>query len=145
LRGLQGFSPWGYAPAYIVHDWLFAAHHCIAAGKPMDPRDAGEVEKVRAFSFRNSIDALAEVMKTLMETQRVATDPGAFDAISLGVETPVAENLWNKGRCETVSEDDRKAIEGALRTRTLRMLSPTLAGPRRAQPPIIVYQNTFAR
>src|SRR4029078_10036412 len=110
LRGLQGFSPWGYAPAYIVHDWLFAAHHCIAAGKPMDPRDAGEVEKVRAFSFRNSIDALAEVMKTLMKTQRVATDPGAFDAISLGVETPVAENLWNKGRCETVSEDDRKAI-----------------------------------
>jgi len=25
---VPGYSPWGYAPAYIVHDWLFHAHHC---------------------------------------------------------------------------------------------------------------------
>ena len=29
VRGVVGFSPWGYGPAYIVHDWLFVAHHCI--------------------------------------------------------------------------------------------------------------------
>jgi hypothetical protein len=25
---LPGFSPWGYGPAYIIHDWLFEQHHC---------------------------------------------------------------------------------------------------------------------
>ncbi len=25
---LPGFSPWGYGPAYIVHDWLFQQHRC---------------------------------------------------------------------------------------------------------------------
>ena len=28
LWGIKGYSPWGYAPAYIVHDWLFEAKHC---------------------------------------------------------------------------------------------------------------------
>src|SRR5262245_17632462 len=25
---VPGYSPWGYAPSYIIHDWLFEAHHC---------------------------------------------------------------------------------------------------------------------
>ncbi len=145
LRALQGFSPWGYAPAYIVHDWLFAAHHCLVAGLPMDPRDADELKKVSAFSFRDTTDALAEVMKTLMDDARVKKNAGAFDAISLGVETPVAENLWNSGKCETVSADDIAKIENAQRTKTLRMLSPFSEPPVNARPPIIVYQNTFGR
>src|SRR5690349_10192173 len=28
MRIFRSFSPWGYAPAFIVHDWLFDAHHC---------------------------------------------------------------------------------------------------------------------
>ena len=24
----NGFGPWGYAPAYMVHDWLYVARHC---------------------------------------------------------------------------------------------------------------------
>lgn len=28
----QGFNPWGYAPAYIVHDWLFVARQCNTDG-----------------------------------------------------------------------------------------------------------------
>ena len=27
-----GFSPWDYAPAYIVHDWLYEAHRQHRAG-----------------------------------------------------------------------------------------------------------------
>jgi hypothetical protein len=145
LRGLQGFSPWGYAPAYVVHDWLFAAHHCLVAGLPMDPRDKDELEKVRALSFKDSIDALAEVMRTLMADKRVKTNPAAFDAISFGVETTIAENLWNSGKCETVSAEDLAKIENAQRTKTLRMLSPFSTPPANAEPPIIVYQNTFGR
>ena len=33
----KGLSPWGYAPAYMVHDWLFVAHHCLLDGSS-DPR-----------------------------------------------------------------------------------------------------------
>src|SRR5215470_9390632 len=25
---LRSYSPWGYAPAFIIHDWLFDSHHC---------------------------------------------------------------------------------------------------------------------
>src|SRR5262245_3406002 len=25
---VKGFSPWGYGPAYVLHDWLFHAHRC---------------------------------------------------------------------------------------------------------------------
>jgi hypothetical protein len=28
----KGFSPWGYAPAYMIHDWLFIAKHCVTDG-----------------------------------------------------------------------------------------------------------------
>ena len=30
--GAPGLSPWGYGPAYIIHDWLFDQHHCKYAG-----------------------------------------------------------------------------------------------------------------
>ena len=26
IWGVPGYSPWGYAPAYIIHDWIFVAH-----------------------------------------------------------------------------------------------------------------------
>ena len=32
----KGLSPWGYAPAYMVHDWLFIAHHCNVDGTPTE-------------------------------------------------------------------------------------------------------------
>ncbi len=28
LRAFPAYSPWGYAPAFIAHNWLFEAHHC---------------------------------------------------------------------------------------------------------------------
>lgn len=31
LWGIEGYSPWGYAPAYIVHDWLFEARHWMVS------------------------------------------------------------------------------------------------------------------
>lgn len=32
VQPFRGFSPWGYAPAYMVHDWLFVARRCITDG-----------------------------------------------------------------------------------------------------------------
>ncbi len=28
LWAFRGYSPWEYGPAFIIHDWLFIAHHC---------------------------------------------------------------------------------------------------------------------
>ena len=33
----NGFSPWGYAPAYMIHDWRFTVRHCLVDGKT-DPK-----------------------------------------------------------------------------------------------------------
>jgi len=33
-QAFRGFSPWGYAPAYMIHDWLFVARHCLKDGSP---------------------------------------------------------------------------------------------------------------
>lgn len=119
LRGLEGFSPWGYAPAYIFHDWLFASHHCLSHGdlSGLDPRDAMEFEKVKKFDFDSSVEVLAEVMKTLMDVNKtVKVNKPAFDAISFGVETPIARRIWDNSdpkSCNWVKEKHKNAIEKA--------------------------------
>src|SRR3954453_4582209 len=47
----RGLSPWGYAPAYLVHDWEFELHHCNRTPKNFD--------EVR--------DTMMQGVKTLME------------------------------------------------------------------------------
>ncbi len=43
----NGFSPWGYAPAYMMHDWLFVARQCLN-----DDMATPEEAKVAAMSFQ---------------------------------------------------------------------------------------------
>ncbi len=33
---VKGFSPWGYGPAYVLHDWLFHEHRCGSDQAPND-------------------------------------------------------------------------------------------------------------
>jgi hypothetical protein len=143
LRAFDGFSPWGYGPAYIMHDWIFAAHHCLVQGRP-DPQDPVEYAKVAKFGFEDSAELLAEVMKTLMVDNRVRTNAGVFNAISFGVDSVVAKNLWDSTdpqSCEHVSDDDRKLIEDALRRKSLRAFVPGERTPRK--PPLIVYTQPY--
>ena len=143
LRAFDGFSPWGYGPAYIMHDWIFAAHHCLVQGRP-DPQDPVEYDKVKLFSFDDSAELLAEVMKTLMVDKRVRTNAEVFNAISFGVDSVVAKNLWNTSdptSCDPVTDHDRKLIEGALSRKSLRAFVPGERAPRR--PPLIVYTQNY--
>lgn len=143
LRALDGFSPWGYAPAYILHDWAFAAHHCIMQGRP-DPNDLVEYDKIKRFAFEDSAALLAEVMKTLMVDKRVRTNAEAFNLISLGVDSVIARNLWDTtavDSCEPVTDADRTLIEAALGQHKLKGFVP---GVRSSQkPPLIVHSQTF--
>jgi hypothetical protein len=85
---LPGFSPWGYGPAYIVHDWLFEQHHC---------RYSGWTE----VSFEDSARILGEVIDTLMRKGDVPPNPEARYLIKQGVRSGIARHLWDNGACKT--------------------------------------------
>lgn len=80
---VPGYSPWGYAPAYIIHDWLFEAHRC-------------DVPEYRDITFDRSAGILAEGIKTLMVTNTAPKDETTLWAIYEAVKTPVAKSLWDK-------------------------------------------------
>ncbi|MBU1565010.1 MAG: DUF1353 domain-containing protein [Proteobacteria bacterium] len=82
IWNVPGYSPWGYAPAYIIHDWIFVAHHC------QDPDD-GE------YSFNESATILSEGIKTLMENKVAPKSYFTHYTISKAVESKIAENYWD--------------------------------------------------
>lgn len=154
LRSLRGFSPWGYAPAYIVHDWIFRAHHCVVHRPDLlnDPKDGAEYAKVAKFDFDASVEVLAEVMKTLMDVDKtVAKNTAAFDAISFAVETPFVARVWDDGdpaSCRPVDDEHRRKVERALAGSSgLRMFSSRIGAPGRPAPeaPAVVFRLRFGR
>lgn len=80
--GVTGYSPWGYAPAYIIHDWLFLAHHCAFP-------DYQNIE------FEDSARILAEGIKTIMEAGIAPKDETTLWAIYEAVKSRIAESIWN--------------------------------------------------
>jgi hypothetical protein len=85
--GVKGFSPWSYAPVYMIHDWLFVAQHC---GYSPD----------NEFTFEQSSLILAEAMKTVMETDNSTRSYFVFDTVVAAVKTPIAKRLWENGTCD---------------------------------------------
>ncbi len=94
LRVLDATSPWAYAPAYLLHDWIFVAHKC-KNGSADD----------NAMSFEDAALLMAEAMKTLMEKGFPAYAPGkpppSFErnrpilwAMHLAVTSSYARALW---------------------------------------------------
>lgn len=84
---VPGYSPWGLAPAYIIHDWIFDTHHCDTPG-------------YENITFDQSSRFMAESIKTLMETARVPKDESLFFNVVSAVETPIAETIWKNGKCD---------------------------------------------
>ena len=78
-------DPWGYAPAYLLHDWLFELHHCEeAAAKPF----------TRTLGDTNAV--LLEAVVTLVSLKICRNDPLATAMIALAVGSPIAKALWDK-------------------------------------------------
>jgi hypothetical protein len=108
----NGLSPWGYAPAYMIHDWLFVARHCLVDGD-LDPRYVA----MSSVSFADSRDILDEAIRALVAERRVASNDVAAAAISAGVSSPVARRLWERrGACtsEKVRPEHLAAAEAAV-------------------------------
>jgi hypothetical protein len=132
-QAFQGFSPWGYGPAYIIHDWVFYGHHCyIDSGLPGQARfnDSARFSDVdgdstkphghprrHAVTFDESALILAEVIKTLIDYGQVPPRTVPGELISAAVDSPIAAALWDKeGACEDGRVEPRHIAIAWLRT-----------------------------
>jgi hypothetical protein len=111
-QAFKGFAPWGYAPAYMVHDWLFIARNCITDGTPTDRED-----DIAGMEFSESADVMAEAIKALVTQNMVKKNDVSEAIIPSVVGGSISRGLWEqKGACEgrRVSEADRLAVKAAL-------------------------------
>lgn len=88
LRAIKAYSPWGYAPAYLLHDWLFAMKQCEYPG----------YEKL---TLEDAANVMGEAMKTLMEKP----DFGGVNklvhySMYQGVLSSTARDYWDNGACD---------------------------------------------
>lgn len=89
LRAIKSYSPWGYAPAFILHDWLFVMKQCKVPG-------------YENYDFEKTATILAEAMKTVMENPKYG-GPNKLVHYSIyeAVRSNVARNYWDNGACDT--------------------------------------------
>lgn len=91
LWNRRGFSPWTYAPGYLIHDWLYEANRRkVAAGMMPDGTPL-------YYDKEKSDWILAEVIKTQMESEQKADkdpNPGRLAAIYWAVKR-FGERAWN--------------------------------------------------
>ena len=106
LRAIKAYSPWGYAPAFVVHDWLFVVKQC-------------KLEGHEELTLAGAADVMAEAMKTLMEKP----DFGGVNklvhySMYQGVLSSTAQEYWDQGECNKPGAMmDR--VPSAERTRSL--------------------------
>ena len=92
FRVLRNYAPWGYAPAFIIHDWLFHVQHCQLPG----------YEK---YDVEEAAWVMTEVMKTMMEQDKeVPTDKLALYAMFEAVRSSIAVTEWNRSKEESCKE-----------------------------------------
>ena len=107
----KGFNPWGYAPAYMMHDWLFQAHRCNRDSQ------ANKAEiPMAGMTFEESADVLAEAIETLVRQNKVKRNDVAQTLIPEAVRGSNSRRLWNGGSCPDprVSDADSGAATGTV-------------------------------
>lgn len=77
---VKDLSPWSYAPAFLVHDWLFDCHH------------AGTTDK----SFEEVRDIMMEGVRTLMDSGLCETNRLVFELIYSGIDSFIARRIWDR-------------------------------------------------
>ncbi|MGD1926589.1 MAG: hypothetical protein ACFB03_20765 [Paracoccaceae bacterium] len=81
----KGFSPWGYAPAYMIHDWLFVAKKCFTDGAATP-----DEVSIGRMDFIESAEVLGEAIKGLIVAKRVKPNDVAPKLISVAVAGPIS-------------------------------------------------------
>lgn len=101
LRAFPAYSPWGYAPAFIAHDWLFEAHHCGLPGYD-------------GYTLDDAADVMSELVKAMMQTDP-ATPPDrlVLYTMDVAVRSDVARRMWDTGRCTMPAETGLRTLRRA--------------------------------
>lgn len=96
---LRNYSPWGYAPAFVVHDWLFEMKRCQLPG----------YEK---YTHYIAADVMGEVMKTMMVSGKVAVDKPTLWSMHTAVSSGISAGIWENGECKPppIGMDARKPL-----------------------------------
>ncbi len=129
----QGFQPWGYAPAYMVHDWLFVAKNCRTDDKADETHN-----ETAGMTFQDSADILAEVVQTLVQDKLVAPNDVAPQVISNVVAGPVTRALWTQeGACDgrMLSPEDRARVDAVFAPRAAALQFGPPGSPKRTLKP----------
>lgn len=89
LRAIKSYSPWGYAPAFILHDWLFVMQACKIPG-------------YENFDLDKAATIMSEAMKTIMEDPKYG-GPNKLVHYSMyeAVRSKAAADHWENGKCDT--------------------------------------------
>jgi hypothetical protein len=82
----RNYSPWGYAPAFIVHDWLFEMKHCGMPGN-------------ENYDHHIAATVMAEVVRTMMETKKVDVAKLTLLSMYEAVDSRIAQGYWDNGPC----------------------------------------------
>ena len=80
-----GFSPWGYAPAYVLHDWLFHQHRC----QRDDPPDR--------YTLAEANQVLDDTIGILFKLKTVEPNETARALIKWAVDN-FAQRAWDQFR-----------------------------------------------
>ncbi|MDK3019617.1 hypothetical protein [Pseudodonghicola flavimaris] len=116
----NGFSPWGYAPAYMIHDWLFVARHCLTDDTPTQAERA-----IADMEFKESAEIIGEAIQALIASGQVAANDVAPQVIAGAVAGPISYSRWRaEGACtaDRVSDAHRAQAEAAIPGTGLRGL-----------------------
>lgn len=90
MWAFRNYSPWGFAPAYIVHDWIFSSHHC-------NPSD----KQIYSYSMKDAGIIMAEAIKTMMEDPEYEKRSElSVYSIYVATVSPFAILAWEGGSCE---------------------------------------------
>ena len=84
---LKNYSPWGYGPAFVIHDWLFHMQDC-------------KIDGWETWTIEEAALVMSEVMKVMMLTP--GFDFGDKSTVYLmyrAVQTAPARESWADGRC----------------------------------------------
>ncbi len=117
LRAIKGYSPWGYAPAFVIHDWLFVMKQCKLAGN----------EK---YDLEAAATIMAEAMKTLMEKPQFG-GPNKLLHYSMyeGVRSSTAKDYWDNGKCNTPGAPMERVPKPATTRSITRQAAPSAEAP----------------
>lgn len=89
-QSYDGYSPWGYAPAYMVHDWVFEARQCERKGAAT----AQQKQSVAGMDFDDTVRIMAQAIAALVEKKLVSEKGTAPSGVTAAVGTPISRRLW---------------------------------------------------